>query len=91
MVAAVDLTSLDLWYKVDHDNFAEDMVYRAIAYLDYGETATGQLLFITDEGATFALPVDKTRCVRGHERLSREIRPDEDQPFFEPGEIKSWR
>ncbi len=87
----MDLSALDLWCKVDNENFAENLLYRAVAYLDYGETATGQLLFVTDEGAFYALPVTHVRCLRGHERLSRAMRADEeDVPMWEEGEIASF-
>lgn len=91
MVTSVDLTKLDLWFKVENANFAEDMAYRAIAYLDYGESADGQLLFVTDEGAVYALPVRYTRCVSGHERHSRELKQGENVDMFAPGEVKGWR
>lgn len=91
MVASVDLSRLDLWYRVDNENFRADMVYRAIAYLDYGESARGQLLFVTDDGVTYALPVDRTRCVAGHDKHSRGLRESENMAFFEPGEVVGWR
>ena len=85
MVTSVDLTRLDMWFRVDNENFAEDMAYRAIAYLDYGETANGQLLFVTDTGAMYALPVKYTRCVSGHERYSRELKRGEEVDMLESG------
>jgi hypothetical protein len=87
-VASVDLTQLDLWCKVDNENFAPELVYKPIAYLDYGESATGQLLFVTDEGALYALPVTYTRIVRGHGAWSRKATVEEvEEPMFEKGYI----
>ena len=90
-MASVDLAQLDLWCKVDNENFAAELVYKPIAYLDYGETATGQLLFLTDEGALYALPVTHTRIVRGHSVWSRKATPEETEtPLFEKGYITSY-
>ena len=90
-MASVDLTQLDLWCKVDNENFAAELVYKPIAYLDYGESATGQLLFATDEGALYALPVTHTRIVRGHGAWSKKATAAElGVEMFEKGYITGY-
>lgn len=88
---SVDLSAFDLWCIVDNGNFSADHAYKPVAYLDYGPRETGQLLFITDEGAPYALPVTRTRVIKGHELWSRPLRRSEgDVAFFAPGEIRSY-
>lgn len=53
----------NVWYTVFHDQFSRDRMYRAIAYIDYGETADGQLLFITESGLTYGIPMQQAIAV----------------------------
>ena len=67
MPGSLDLSNLDLWYKVFHEEFDPERVYKPIAHLDYGETAWAQLLFINERGMTYAVVTYKTLCVNAEE------------------------
>ena len=76
MPGSLDLSNLELWYKVFHEEFAPERVYKPIAHLDYGETAWAQLLFINERGMTYAVVTYKTLCVSSGE-FSRGATPTE--------------
>lgn len=66
MPAAVNLdgrTTYPLWYRVNHPEFDPTRAYKAIAYMDYGESADHQLLFITHRGLTWAVKVHRCLCL----------------------------
>jgi hypothetical protein len=66
MAAAVNLdgrTTYPLWYRVKHPEFDPNLAYKALAYLDYGESADHQLLFVTHRGLTWAVKVMRCLCL----------------------------
>lgn len=76
MGAILDLSKLDMWYRIEHPDFSQTKAYRAIAYIDYGESAWSQLLFINERGMTFSLRVQYTVCLNPLD-FSRNLREDE--------------
>lgn len=63
MGAILNISDLNLRYRVFHADFDSEKTYLAIAYIDYGESAWSQLLFVNERGMTFALSVKHTVCV----------------------------
>ena len=62
-MASLDISHLNLWYKVFHEEFDPCKVYKPIGYIDYGETAWAQIVFINDRGMTYSVTNYKTLCV----------------------------
>jgi hypothetical protein len=75
--AILDLSNHDLWYRVYHEEFDPNKVYKAIGYISFGETSWGQLLFVNEHGMTYAVMVYKTRCVNPHGVTVREATAEE--------------
>ena len=59
MAASTPLAEHRLWYRVYHPVFSKELAYRAIAHLDFGETAWAYLLFVTEKGYTWSARVDR--------------------------------
>lgn len=62
MGAIAELAGLGLRYRVKHPDFDSDKSYLALAYIDYGESAWSQILFVNERGMTFAVSVKQTVC-----------------------------
>lgn len=63
MSTSIGLNSEQLYYRVNHPEFKPDWAYRAIAYIDYGESAWSQLLFVTHTGMTYCVKVKRCLCI----------------------------
>ncbi|MHB8397327.1 MAG: hypothetical protein ACYDCI_00110 [Candidatus Limnocylindrales bacterium] len=62
-MTAINLCADGLYYKVRHPEFEPDWAYRAIAYIDYGESAWSKLLFVTQRGMTYGVKVHRCVCL----------------------------
>ena len=74
MATSVNLASEGLFYKVRHPEFDPTVAYKAIAYLDYGESAWAQLLFVTHRGMTYAVKVNRCVCVDANRSMRNVLR-----------------
>lgn len=90
-MASIDLFEKQLFFRVNNENFSPDRLYQAIAYFDYGERKTGQLLFVTEKGVLYQLPVTQTRAAYS-EAFSVPARKEvlDNIPFFTKGQIASY-
>lgn len=61
MSTSVNLEGSNLYYRVNHPEFDPTIAYKALAYIDYGESAWSQLLFVTENGLTYCVKVK--RCL----------------------------
>lgn len=67
----INISDQNIYYKVFHEEFDPNKIYKAIAYMSFGETAWSQLLFINEEGMTYSVVVYKTRCVEANRFYSQ--------------------
>lgn len=66
MGTAINLAEQNLFYRVRHPEFDPTKAYKAIAYVDYGESAWSQLLFINERGMTYSVKVNRALCINAY-------------------------
>src|SRR6185437_3380612 len=51
---------IPVWYRIrGHEAFREDLAYKAIGFVCFGETGWSQLIFISDVGHTVGVQVHR--------------------------------